>query len=168
MNTYVGLVKNRLKVLAMAGKDKHRCLLVKCQCHCGNVFVTVGAHVAGGYTRSCGCSRIEHGHRRNGVKSPTHNSWNQMLDRCRNPHNKDFRRYGGNGVKVCRRWYNFKNFIADLSVRPSGKTSLGRLLDTGDYKPGNAFWQTRAEQETEHRKKHHSQKVFAALEAETV
>lgn len=77
--------------------------------------------------------------------SPTYMSWNNMLTRCQCVSHKQFKDYGGAGVKVVERWKTFVNFLEDLGVRPTG-TTLGRLLDKGDYKPGNAFWMTREEQ----------------------
>ncbi len=42
-------------------------------------------------------------------------------------------------------WTEFKNFVDDLGIRPEGMT-LGRILDSGNYELGNAFWQTHGEQ----------------------
>jgi hypothetical protein len=46
----------------------------------------------------------------------------------------------------------FVNFVADMGERPAS-TSLGRLLDIGDYKLGNCRWMTAKEQGMERRKK---------------
>src|ERR1035437_1049222 len=72
--------------------------------------------------------------------------WRSMLHRCNSPKNSRYSYYGGAGVKVCRRWYKFENFISDLGKRPSTGHSLSRLADTGDYKLGNVFWHTRMQQ----------------------
>lgn len=68
-----------------------------------------------------------------------------MVRRCTNPKHEAFELYGGAGVMVCERWLSFENFIADMGLRPEG-TTLGRILDMGNYEKGNAFWQTRQEQ----------------------
>jgi hypothetical protein len=79
-----------------------------------------------------------------------HTSWVRMKQRCQNP-NHGARQYYGDAnppVRVCKRWQRFKLFLKDLGERPAG-ASLGRILDIGDYKPGNAFWQTKSEQASE-------------------
>jgi hypothetical protein len=48
-------------------------------------------------------------------------------------------------VSVCDRWKDFSLFLLDMSKRPP-KTSLGRVLDQGNYEPSNCFWQTKDEQ----------------------
>ena len=68
-----------------------------------------------------------------------------MLGRCLNSGTDGYDRYGGAGVTVCKRWLKFSNFLEDMNERPGG-TSLGRLLDMGNYESGNAFWQTPKEQ----------------------
>jgi hypothetical protein len=74
----------------------------------------------------------------------TYRSWLSMRDRCDNKNNIRAQRYYHN-VSICERWRNFYLFLLDLGLRPEG-TSLGRLLDTGDYMVGNARWMSRKEQ----------------------
>lgn len=70
------------------------------------------------------------------------NSWTSMITRCTNPLTKDYGYYGGRGIKVCERWKDFANFLADMGERPYGKT-LDRYPDNnGNYEPGNCRWAT--------------------------
>ncbi len=91
------------------------------------------------------------GHRKHGHNdgfsggSPTYRSWLSAVQRTTNPRHQGYRHYGAAGVKVRTRWRRFTHFLADMGERPEG-TSLGRALDTGNYEPGNAFWQTQEEQ----------------------
>ena len=42
-----------------------------------------------------------------------------MLNRCNNPNVIGYENYGGRGIKVCKRWQRFENFLADMGRRPS-------------------------------------------------
>lgn len=71
--------------------------------------------------------------------------WFMMLQRCHNPGDKHYPDYGGRGIRVCRRWYNFAAFLKDIGERPPGH-SLNRIDNDGNYEPGNVAWATRLEQ----------------------
>lgn len=83
--------------------------------------------------------------RHNMEGTPTYNSWSAMLDRCTNPNATGYRNYGGRGIKVCDRWYDFANFLADMGKRPKGLT-IDRINNDADYNPSNCRWATWAEQ----------------------
>lgn len=72
-------------------------------------------------------------------------SWSCMHERCENPRNQKFPRYGGRGIRVCERWSLFENFLADMGCRPPG-TTLDRVDNDGDYEPSNCRWATYIEQ----------------------
>lgn len=90
---------------------------------------------------------VKHGHspRNSAKRNRSYNSWAQMKDRCRNPRNVAYHRYGGRGITVCERWDSFENFLADMGERPKGLT-LDRLDNDGNYEPENCAWRTRAQQ----------------------
>jgi hypothetical protein len=69
-----------------------------------------------------------------------------MKNRCLNPNARDYAYYGGRGVKVCRRWLNFGNFLADMGRRPDPTATLDRIDPDGDYQPGNCRWASRCTQ----------------------
>lgn len=148
----------RLTVTELAGSDRQNKPLWLCRCICGNDKIVASRNLKLGNVRSCGCLRDEmframskifttatHGHCRNYTDSPEYESWTAMKSRCLNPNASRYERYGGIGVTVCDRWKSFATFLADMGERPEG-TTLGRILDMGDYEPGNAFWQTKDEQ----------------------
>jgi hypothetical protein len=86
-----------------------------------------------------------HGHGAPGRTSPTYNSWRSMLGRCTRPNNPRWKDYGGRGIKVCAEWVFFENFLADMGIRPVGRT-LDRVDNDGHYEPGNCRWATPGEQ----------------------
>ena len=79
-------------------------------------------------------------------KTLLYNAWQNMIKRCDKPSCKSYKYYGGRGIKVCKRWYGFVNFHADMGDRPTPKHTLDRINNNGDYKPSNCRWVTQAQQ----------------------
>ena len=86
-----------------------------------------------------------HRHSIGGKISPTYSSWVAMTNRCSRPGQINYNNYGGRGIKICQRWGKFENFLADMGVRPEGRT-LDRRDNSGDYGPDNCRWATRTQQ----------------------
>lgn len=85
-----------------------------------------------------------HGHSA-GRRSRAYVCWSQMIERCRDTNHPGYHRYGGRGIRVCRRWRSFTNFFADMGNPPRGK-SLGRVHNSKGYDPDNCEWQTPRQQ----------------------
>ena len=96
--------------------------------------------------------RERHHHYTNGKKSPTYQTWAKMHDRCLNPKENNYSRYGGRGVKIDPNWRSFTNFIRDMGLRPDGMT-LDRIDPEKGYEKMNCRWATPKEQAQNKRKK---------------
>lgn len=92
-------------------------------------------------------ARYKHGGYLGGRETAEHYVWRSMINRCSNPNDAAYKHYGARGVKVCKRWHKYENFLADMGQRPSKDYSLDRKNVNGDYKPSNCRWATRSEQQ---------------------
>lgn len=117
-----------------------------CKCDCGDVVEKRGQLLRKGLTTRCCFSRHYQKKPKPGPASPERISWQTMRQRCHNPNDPYYFRYGGRGIQVCERWrHSFAAFLADMGPRPVG-TSIERENNDGNYEPGNCRWATAIEQ----------------------
>ena len=84
-------------------------------------------------------SRYKDGTRSSGP-SRCYCAWNNMKDRCSNPNNAYYHRYGARGINVCEKWVNsFDQFFSDMG-HPPDNLSLHRLDNDGNYNSTNCVW----------------------------
>lgn len=116
------------------------------KCECGEEKVVTASEIRIG--RSRGCRKCKDIHEDYGIASHhrLYSTWTSMRNRCNNKGNKDYRLYGDRGIKVCKRWDNFFNFLEDmLETFEEGKT-LDRKDNYKGYTPENCRWATAQEQ----------------------
>lgn len=127
-----------------------------CRCSCGTEKVVIADALSAGLVTSCGCKKVKqcrelgkqskkHGQYASGKPSPTMNTWLKMISRCKNPNSDQYKWYGARGITIDERWLEFDNFIADMGMRPEGRT-LDRINNDGPYTKSNCRWATPSEQ----------------------
>lgn len=125
-----------------------------CRCDCGVERSVSSWNLRKGTSKSCGCltgdSAIErltkHGHARAGKMTATYKTWGTMRNRCNNPNEPGYHKYGGRGIRVCERWNEFANFLADMGEKPAPGLSIERKDNEGPYEKDNCVWATSSEQ----------------------
>lgn len=81
------------------------------------------------------------------VGTRLYNSWRGMKQRCLNPNHKDYKNYGGRGIKICDAWIQFSGFM-DWALRNgyASNLTIDRNDPEGNYCPENCSWKTNLEQ----------------------
>lgn len=73
-------------------------------------------------------------------------TWHHMIERCENPKNISFPKYGAKGISVCGRWRDsFTDFLDDMGEPPTNQRQIDRIDSSGNYEPGNCRWATPTE-----------------------
>lgn len=148
----LGQTFGHLEVLSEAADSATGKRRMRCLCFCGNTATVFLSDLRSGHTQSCGCAQVAMMVERNTVhgmaRTPEHRAWIEMKKRCNNAKLRQYRLWGGRGVKVCLEWErNFAAFFAAVGSKPGPEYSLDRYPDKdGDYKPGNVRWATDGEQ----------------------
>jgi hypothetical protein len=139
----------RLTALYRVENPKKNGSIFLFECECGIKKEIRLMSVKTGRSKSCGClqkelaanKKITHGN----YKYSGYRSWLAMIYRCTDPKSKDWKYYGGRGIKVCDRWLDINNFIIDMGERPDGH-SIDRINPNENYEPKNCKWADAMEQ----------------------
>ena len=123
-------------------------LFVRCKCKCGTERNVSISRLKAGRSKSCGCLSAEITSRMNSLKNFKHGMaitatwkiWNGMIQRCsEKATGKNRRWYYDRGIRVCDRWQDYLNFLADMGDRPVGM-QIDRINNDDGYNPENWRW----------------------------
>lgn len=131
-----------------------------CLCDCGRLCVVNGESLKSGKQISCGCHKLKklierstkHGMRHTKI----YHTWQDIKNRCYNPHHKDYLNYGGRGITMFAAWINdfqaFYDYVSTLEHFNEDGYTLDRIKNGGNYEPGNVRWADRKTQNRNTRK----------------
>jgi len=77
---------------------------------------------------------------RNTERTPLYNVWVNLKQRCNNPRNPNYDRYGERGISFCQKWESFEKFKADMGEGYKPGLTLDRINNDGDYCKSNCRW----------------------------
>ena len=89
---------------------------------------------------------LKYRHQKTGLMSNNKSeyySYRHMLQRCCNTNCKDYKNYGGRGIKVYKRWSGpdgFEFFLHDMGKKPKPNYSIDRIDVNGNYCLDNCRW----------------------------
>lgn len=145
---------NSLTAIRFDHRDEHCCdkphyWLFKCDC--GNKIVARKNAVTSGNTKRCAeCSAklaskqsTTHG----GTGTRLYREWAGIIQRCTNPNDSSWERYGAVGITICDEWRSFEVF-RDWAIKNgySDDLTIDRINPIGNYEPSNCRWVSVREQ----------------------
>lgn len=125
------------------------------RCDCGRTRESCVSAFKKSKAISCGCKTSE----QRSAQSRTHGMsnhaayrvWANMMGRCTRQTHPAWKDYGGRGITICRKWYAFENFWADMARGYATGLTLERRHNDREYAKTNCYWATVKEQSNNRR-----------------
>ena len=150
----IGKKYNRLTCIRKDENRDSRYYIFKCEC--GNEKSIIAGNVERGFSKSCGCYEIEHpSHYKYGYShTRIDNIYRSMKTRCYIKTNKNYKKYGGRGIKICDEWLKDKMSFFSWAFENgyNDNLTIDRINTNGNYEPQNCRWVTYKEQARNTRK----------------
>lgn len=140
----------KLTVVEHLGRDKSGKHKWRCACDCGQTKDTWTWHLTAGKERQCSqCVSKQQGKAltlHGGSRSKLYQTWADMIQRCTNPNNTNYIKYGAKGITVCEDWMKFDAFQAwALANGYAVGLTIDRIDSADGYAPDNCRWLSQRE-----------------------
>lgn len=132
-------------VLGRAPNNKDDGAMWHCQCNCGRQAIISRGNLRSGASCQClHCKFVKHGFSR----TKLYRVLQGMIQRCENPNSRQYKYYGGRGIKVCSEWKRDFNIFRVWAINHGYKhyLAIDRIDNNGNYEPGNCRFITMAMQ----------------------
>lgn len=126
-----------------------------CKCNCGTQKEVSGRLLRSGQSTSCGCYNKEI------ISKPftkvrgtkLYSVFMGIKRRCYNQNCKEYKNYGGRGIKMCEEWKNNYTNFYQWAMNNGYKQGLwiDRIDNSGNYEPTNCKWATPKQQQNNKR-----------------
>ncbi len=135
-------------IVSLSHQDKQSRWHFVCRCECGSYSIKARNALDKNSKHCLNCISYESVTTHGMKNSREYKVWQGIKQRCLNPNNKDYPRYGARGIIICQEWLLFDAFYKDMGPMPIGDYSIDRINNDLGYSQSNCRWATRSENQS--------------------